>query len=170
MTKSLAFLKKEFFELLPPTIFFLVVFEMVVLVRSLIGNEPNFTLMTNGAAIVGALVVGKSILIADALPFLEWFKKDRLILNVLWRLSLYMSVVIAVQTLEELIPVVSKYGGLTEALSHLSEEVRWRRVLATHLVLAVFLSFYTFSTALIGVVGADRTWEVFFGHKSGSKT
>jgi len=38
MKKFLAFLKKEFFEMLPPTIFFLVVFQAVILARTAAAN------------------------------------------------------------------------------------------------------------------------------------
>ena len=170
MTKTLAFVKKEFLEMLPPTIFFFVVFEVVVFFRSLIGNESGFSMVSTSAAIVGALIVGKSILIADALPLFGWFKKNRLILNVLWRTALYMSIVLVFQILEELIPLVSKYGGLGTALSHLADEAHWPRYLATHVVLAVFLGFFSFATALIGVIGADRFLQTFFGRESRSST
>lgn len=170
MIKTLAFIKKEFLEMLPPTIFFFVVFEVTVLIRSLIGNEPDFSMTTTSTAIIGALIVGKSILIADALPLFEWFKKNRLILNVLWRIVLYMGFVLVFQILEELIPLVSKYGGLGAAFTHLVDEVHWPRFFATHIILLVFLSFYSFATALISVIGIDRSWEILFGRNSKSLT
>jgi hypothetical protein len=90
MSKALAFLKKEALEMLPPTVFFFVVFEWIVFTRSLMGSsQSNLTLTTTSGAILGGLILGKSILIADALPLFKWFGKKRLILNVLWRIVLY---------------------------------------------------------------------------------
>lgn len=63
MSKALAFLKKEFLALLPPTIFFFVVFHTVVFGRSLIGVGSDFSVATSTAATIGALILGKSILI-----------------------------------------------------------------------------------------------------------
>lgn len=169
MSKALAFIKKEFFELIPPTIFALVAFEIALFTRTLMGSEQNYTIATHAAAIIGALVVGKSILIADALPLFRWFREKRLILNVLWRVLLYMSIVLLFQVLEELIPLLSKYDGFAGAASHLVDEIQWPRFWATHITLAVFISIYSFTTALIGVIGRDRFHEVFFGRKSGPR-
>jgi UPF0716 family protein affecting phage T7 exclusion len=43
--------------MLPPTIFFFVVFHTVVYVRSLLGEGANVSMATSAAATVGALVV-----------------------------------------------------------------------------------------------------------------
>jgi hypothetical protein len=163
MSRILAFLKKELLEMLPPTIFFFVVLHVVVFTRSLIGEDSGVSMATAAAATIGALVVGKSILIADALPLFGWFRERRLIGNVAWRVFLYLCVVLLFQVLEELIPLISKYGGLTSASQHLLQEIHWPRFWATHLLLGVFLTLYSFGTALIGVIGGERCLEIFLG-------
>lgn len=169
MSKTLAFIKKEFIEMLTPTIFFFVVFEIVLFARSLMGVEQQFSLMTTGGVIVAALIVGKSVLIADALPLFRWFRDPRLIINVFWRTLLYMLIVLMFQILEELIPLLGKYDGLTAAASHLHDDIHWPRFWATHLIFAVFLVHYSFVTALISVIGGDRFREVFFGRNPDSR-
>jgi hypothetical protein len=67
------------------------------------------------------------------------------------------------QLLEELIPLASKYGGFWTAASHMAEEVQWPRFWATHVFLAIFLSFYSLISGLISVIGQERFWELFFG-------
>ena len=163
MNKTVAFLKKEFLEMLPPTIFFFVVFQFVVISRSVLGAELDISMVTSAAAVIGALIVGKSILVADALPLFKWFRDHRLIYNVVWRTALYMSIIVIFQMLEELIPLASKYGGFASASEHLIADVDWLRFWATHIILVVFLAFYSFATALIDVVGNDRFLAVFFG-------
>lgn len=165
MNKTLLFIKKEFLELLVPTIFFLVVFFILIFNRSLLVSDHYVSITAYSAAIIGALIVGKSILIADALPLFKWFHKKRLIVNVVWRIMLYMSIVLLFQILEELIPIWSKYGDFATAVSHLPDEILWPRFLATHITLAVFLSFYSFSTALISIIGRNRFSEIFWGRK-----
>jgi len=169
MNKTLAFIKKEFLEMLTPTIFFFVVFEIILFARSMMGIEQQFSLTSTTAVIIGALIVGKSVLIADALPLFHWFSEPRLIFNVLWRVLLYLLVVLMFQILEELIPLLSKYDGLAAAASHLSDEVHWPRFWATHLIFAVFLVHYCAITALISVIGKNRFREVFFGRSQGSR-
>lgn len=163
MNKIVAFLKKEFLEMLPPTIFFFVVFQLVVISRSVLGAELNISMVTSAAAAIAALIVGKSILVADALPPFRWFRDNRLIYNVVWRTALYMSIIIIFQVLEEFIPLISKYGGFASASEHFIADVDGLRFWATHMILVVFLIFYSFATALINVVGIDRFFAVFFG-------
>jgi hypothetical protein len=155
--------------MLTPTIFFFVVFEIVLFARSLMGIEQQFSLTTTGGVVVAALIVGKSVLIADALPLFRWFREPRLIVNVFWRTMLYMLVVLTFQFLEELIPLISKYEGLAAAASHLRDEVHWARFWATHLIFAVFLVHYSFVTALIGVIGRDQFRGVFLGRSSDAR-
>jgi hypothetical protein len=163
MSRVLAFLKKEFLELLPPTIFFFVAFHVVVFTRSLSGKDLGISMASSAAATIAALIVGKSILIADALPLFEWFRDKRLIYNVAWRVFLYLCVVLLFQMLEELIPLVTKYGGLASASGHLIDEIHWPKFWATHIVLDVFLVVYSVVTAMIGVIGGDRCLEIFLG-------
>jgi hypothetical protein len=169
MSKTLAFIKKEFIEMLTPTIFFFVVFEIVLFARSLMGVEQQFSLTTTGGVVVAALIVGKSVLIADALPLFRWFRDPRLIINVFWRTLLYMLIVLMFQIIEELIPLLGKYDGLAAAASHLRDDIHWPRFWATHLIFAVFLVHYSFVTALISVIGGDRFREVFIGRSPDSR-
>jgi hypothetical protein len=162
MSKTLAFIRKEFLELLPPTIYALVAFEILLFVRSLMGSEQNFVMATHAAVVVGALVTGKSILIADALPLFGWLREKPLILSVLWKVLLYMSIILLFQFIEELVPLWSKYDGFAGAASHLIDEIHWPRFWASHFTLGIFIFFYSFTAALIGVIGRDRFYQIFF--------
>jgi hypothetical protein len=162
MSKAIAFVKKELLELLPPTIFFLVVFYLVVFTRSLIRESEGIPMRTYTAATVGALVVGKAILIADALPAFRWFREKRLIFNVAWRTLLYLVVALLLQTLEELGPRIPR-DGLTAAIEGFVDETPWTLFWATHLLFATFLAIYSLLTAMIEIIGRERFLAVFFG-------
>jgi hypothetical protein len=82
MKKVLKFLQVEFLEMLPPTIFFLVVFHIIAVTRALMAEEYGITIASSVSATIGALIVGKSILIADALPFFNRFRQKKSIYNV----------------------------------------------------------------------------------------
>ena len=167
MNKVLTFIEKEIFEMLPPTIYAFIVFSIVVFARSLMGSNPGLAMTTYTAALIGALIFGKSILIADALPVFRWFH-NRMIMNVIWRTLLYMFIILLFQFLEEFIPLMSRYGDFNTTLSKFNEEVVWFRFWATHIILLLFISFYCFSTALIAVIGHERFIRVFFGNHSTS--
>ena len=68
MGKFLSFIKKEFLEMLPPTIFFFIVFHILYFIKSLIADEYGVSITSSIAATIGALIVGKAILIADNYP------------------------------------------------------------------------------------------------------
>ena len=66
-----AWFLNELYEILPPVIFLLVGFNLIVLTTNLILADyaaafGNFMLATTAA-----LVVGKAVLVADAMPFLR---------------------------------------------------------------------------------------------------
>lgn len=164
MGRILAFLKKELLEVLPPTLFFLVVFHIVLWVRRVIAPEGAFYVTSSATAIVAALVVGKAVLIIEATPFARLFAERRRITNVAWRTFLYLLIALAFQLLEEGVPLVSAHG-LGEGLARFGEETNWARFWASHLALAVFIGFYTMLTALIEELGRDRFLEVFFGRR-----
>ena len=57
MGKATRFIKKELLEMLPPTVFFLVVFCLLVLTRELMFQDTDIGKLTYAAAAIGALIV-----------------------------------------------------------------------------------------------------------------
>ena len=170
MKKALIFLKNEFLEMLPPTIFFFVVFHIIVFVRALMAEQYGITITSSASATIGALIVGKSILIANALPFFNWFRQKRLIYNVVWKIFLYVIIVFLFKFLEELIPLISKYGSILTASEHLIEEIKWPQFWATNIILIVFLVIYSLATEVISVMGRKELIEIFLGPKNDHST
>ena len=168
--KALLFLKKEFLEMLPPTIFFLVVFHIVAFIRSLMAEHFGITLASSTAATIGALVVGKSILIADATPLFNWFARKRLIYNIIWRIFLYFTIALLFQFLEELIPLVFKYESVPLAIENLFKEIKWNRFWIIHIIVMIFMVIYTLTTADIQAIGRKEFLEIFFNPKSNRST
>src|SRR5277367_1647537 len=105
MAKSrlLSFIVKELQEVVPPTVFFAVGFNLIVLTTDLIladylASFGNFIVVT-----MAALVVGKAVLVANAMPFLRRFDTAPLIRPVLFKTIVYWAVVFIVRFLEKLI-------------------------------------------------------------------
>ena len=165
MKKTLKFLKHEFLEMLPPTIFFFLVFHVVLFTRALMAKEYGLSMTYSAAALIGALIVGKSVLIADAFPFVNLFSRRRLIFNIAWRTCLYLSIVVFFQFLEELISMISKYGSISIASEHFVEEMKWHQFWATNILFALFLIFYNLATGLIDAIGRDEFLNIFLSAK-----
>ncbi|PYL80799.1 MAG: hypothetical protein DMF23_15580 [Verrucomicrobia bacterium] len=86
MTKLSTTLKKEFFELLPPTIFFFVALHIVAFVRVLMLKGTGISPSSSISIAVAALILGKAVLIADMLPMINRFPNKPLIYNVAWKM------------------------------------------------------------------------------------
>ncbi|MBV8212667.1 MAG: hypothetical protein JOZ08_05510 [Verrucomicrobia bacterium] len=98
-----AFLVTELKELVPPTLFFAVGFNLIVLTIDLILADYVRTFANFLVATTTALVVGKSVLVADAMSFLRRFDSSPLIQPVLFKTSVYWAVVFVVRFLEKLV-------------------------------------------------------------------
>jgi len=71
MSKLSGRIKEEIEQLLPPTIFFFVALHLIAIVRVLMLQGTGIALETSFSVTVAALVLGKSVLIADLLPFIN---------------------------------------------------------------------------------------------------
>jgi len=166
MKNALKFIKHEFLELLPPTIFFLIVFHIIALTRALMAEQYGISVASSAAATIGALIVGKSILIVNAVPFVNWFSSKRLIYNLAWRTFLYVILVLLFQFLEELIPLISKYGEVSTASEHLIEEIKWNKFWATHVLIILFLIIFNTAAVVAENIGRKEFLEIFLGPKN----
>jgi hypothetical protein len=81
------FVMKELREVVPPTVFFAVGFNLIVLTTNLILADYLTSFGSFIVATITALIVGKSVLVANAIPFLRRFDTAPLIRPVqrLWR-------------------------------------------------------------------------------------
>src|SRR5438046_9596450 len=73
MTKLSTTLKKEFFELLPPMIYFFVALHIVMSIRVLMLEGTGIAPSSSGSIAVAALILGMAFLIADLLALIHRF-------------------------------------------------------------------------------------------------
>src|SRR5258708_5455245 len=102
-SRVLAFAIKEFKEIIPPTVFFAVGFNIIVLTTQLILDDYFVQVASFLAATAAALVVGKAVLVANALPFLRRFDQAPLIQPIIFKTLVYFAVVFVVRFLEKII-------------------------------------------------------------------
>src|SRR5262249_59329438 len=90
MSKVWATLKHEFYELLPPAIFFFVSFHFVVLDRALMAREYGIRVSAVAGATVAALLVAKGGLVAAMLSVVNPFSEKPLIYHVVLKTAIYL--------------------------------------------------------------------------------
>ena len=162
MKKFLSILKKEFLELLPPFIFFAFVFHILTLVESLMAKASGFSYQATTTALIGAVLVSKSILIVDALPMLKFKEGKKLIYPITWRVLFYIIIVVIFQFIEDLIPLLSKSASFSNAVDQFFLKIKWDHFWAVHIVLFLFLVIYTMINAIIDILGTNKFLAIFF--------
>lgn len=163
MSKAWTIIKHEFHEVLPPTIFFLISFHIVLLDRALMLRQYGLQLSSVAGALVAALLVAKVVLIADKLPFINRFPDKPLMYNVLWKTLVYVSASLLIHYLEHLLPLWWRLGSFGAANEHLWHEIVWPHFWAIQLWLVVLIFIYCAMRELVRVIGRDRVVTIFFG-------
>jgi len=158
----------EFFEVLPPTIFFLISFNIVLLDRALMARQYGLQLSSEAGATVMALLVAKVVLIADKLPFINRFPEKPLMYNVAWKAAIYVLASLLLHYLEHLAPLWWRLGSFAAANDRLWEEIVWPHFWAIQLWLIVLIFVYCATRELVRVIGRERVWHIFFGHPGSS--
>jgi hypothetical protein len=155
--------RDELRDLLPPTIFFLIAFHILVLSRALMLREYGVKVSAVAGATIAALLVAKVVLLADHLPFINRFPEKPLIYNVVWKTATYWLGATMVHYLEHLVPRWWKLGDLTAANHQLMNEVVWPHFWAIQLWLIVLLFVYCALREFVRVTGRRQVRTMFFG-------
>jgi hypothetical protein len=163
MSTFSAKLKEEFYALLPPTIFFFVALHIVAFVRLLMLKQTSLQATSTISVAIAALILGKAVLIADMLPFINRFPQKPLIYNVAWKTAIYLLVAAIVHYLERLIDFSRQAGGLVAGNEKLLAEMVWPHFWATQILLFVLILMYCMARELIRVIGKDKVLCMFFG-------
>ncbi|WP_027797507.1 hypothetical protein [Paraburkholderia acidipaludis] len=163
MNQFTAKIRHEFLEMLPPTIFFLIILHIVALIRSLMTHDTGITLPTAGSITLAALVLGKSVLLANMLPFVNRFPEKPLIWNVGWKTLMYTLVALVIHFLERLFEYWKVAHNLVEANRNLLAELDWAHFLAIQILLVVLILNYCIMAELSRVIGRRRFVAMFFG-------
>src|SRR5689334_24951027 len=80
---------RELKQALPPTIFFFVGFNFIVLTTNLLVSRYAVAVSSFMLATVAALVVGKAVITANSMPFLKIFDRAPLIQPILFKTTIY---------------------------------------------------------------------------------
>lgn len=163
MSKLFAKIKEEFHALLPPTLFFFVTLHLIALIRVLMLKGTGIALSTSVSVTIAALVLGKTVLIADMLPFINRYPDKPLAYNVAWKTMLYVLVSIVIHYLERLVDFWKDTGGFIAANEKLWAEMIWPHFLAIQILLAMLVLVYCTMRELVRLIGREKMGQIFFG-------
>jgi hypothetical protein len=163
MSKLSAKIKEEIEALLPPTIFFFIALHLVALFRVLMLKGTGIALGTSASVTVAALILGKAVLIADLLPFINRYPDKPLVYNVGWKTTIYVLIAMLVHYLERLVDFWRGAGGFIAGNQKLLAEIVWPHFWAIQILLVVLILMYCTMRELFRVIGGDKVRRMFFG-------
>jgi hypothetical protein len=163
MSKTTEKIKEEFFAVIPPTVFFFVTLHLVALVRSLMVKATGIAPTTTVSIAIAALVLGKSVLIADLLPGINRFPEKPLIYNVAWKTVIYTLIALVIHYLEHLWDYSREAGSVAAGNRELFAKIIWPHFWAVQIILFVLILMYCTTRELIRLIGRDKFKRIFFG-------
>ncbi|WP_026870246.1 hypothetical protein [Inquilinus limosus] len=159
-------LGQEFRHVLPPTLFFLVGFNLILFTQYLALAEYLTRSINFVVATTAALVVGKAVLVADKMPFLRRFDTAPLIQPILFKTFVYWTFVLIARLIEAFIHHIvdtGRPGGFGAALA---EQFSWHRFLFIQIWILVLFLIYTTAAELNDLFGDGELARILFRHRS----
>lgn len=164
--KKFTKLKQELMSIIPAVIYFAIAFNLIFFTTGLAlqpGETRYFSYLT---VTLGALIVGKVLLIVNYFSFVNAFPNKPLIYNITWKFFIYTSAVILAWFIEEFIKLAYRYDNIPDAFARLHADLElpsfWSSILWLALVFLIFVVFHEFACA----IGRRKVMELLFGSKS----
>ena len=157
-------------HLLPPTIFFLVGFNLILFTRWMTLQEHGIPFTNFFAATLAALLVGKAVLIVDNLRFMSRFDGAPLIQPILFKSAIYWVFVFIFRIAEGLLHFLGDGGALGDFPAFLAAQFSWPRFLAIQIWLMVLFLIYVTAHELNTLFGDGELPRLFLRwHSSEAK-
>ena len=156
-----AFLLRELREMEPPTIFFFIGFNLIVLTTNLLVADYGATFGSFMLVTGGALVVGKAVLVANATRSIRRYVGAPLIRPILFKAAFYWAVVFVARLLEHWIRFwLVEHHPLGTFLPHMIATFDWHRFIAIQLWIFVLFLIYETATELNHLFGEGELWHL----------
>ena len=153
-------------EALPPTIFFIVGFNLVVLTTNLILAEYAVAFSNFMLATVAALVVGKAVLVANAMPYLRRYDRAPLIQPILYKTAFYWVIVFLVRLIEHFVRFcLVEHHPIGDFLPHMIATFSWDRFAAIQIWTLVLFLIYVTGSELNHLFGDGELRRILFTHR-----
>jgi len=151
---------------LPPTIFFFVGFNFIVLTTNLLVADYAVAVSNFMLATVAALVVGKAVITANAMPFLKHFDRAPLIQPILFKTAVYWVAVFFARLAERLVHFSLIDGNRpTDFATYLISTFSWRRFTAISLWIFVLFLIYVTASEFSQLFGSAEMRRLLFAYR-----
>ncbi len=156
-----AFLLRELREMLPPTIFFFIGFNLIVLTTNLILADYNAEFSSFLLNTAAALVVGKAVLVANAMRSLRHYDRAPLIRPILFKTMFYWAVVFVARLLEHFVKFwLVEHHPLGSFMQQMATTFSWDRFAAIQIWILVLFLVYVTASELNHLFGEGELWHI----------
>lgn len=163
MLRFYRWLKEETISVIPAILYFGIAFNLVYFTRSL-ALGPGYAQHTSYLKInIAALLVGKVLLIANSLPFINLFPKKPLIYNIIWKFFLYNLCVFIVELTDIFCGVALKNSSVALGLQRIKLDLVSPIFWSTQLTLWLLFLFFVVFTEFFRRLGRDKVLKILFG-------
>jgi hypothetical protein len=153
----------ELREALPPTIFFFVGFNFIVFTTNLLLADYALAVSSFMLATVAALVVGKAVLVANAIPLLRRYDRAPLIRPILFKTAFYWVIVFLARLLERFVHFsVMERKPPDDFIPYLITTFSWHRFAAISLWILVLFLIYVTASEFGSLFGRGEIPRLFF--------
>jgi hypothetical protein len=165
-SRVLTFIVSQLAEVIPPTLFFIVGFNLIALTTQLILADylihfANFMLVT-----LSALIVGKAVLVANKLPFFRRFDTAPIVQPVLFKTLIYCIAVFAIRLLERVVKYCITGGTFSGIPQYFATHFSWNRFIAIQIWVFVLFLIYTIGSELNSLFGNGELIKILFTRRS----
>jgi hypothetical protein len=142
---------------------FLSAFNFVVFTTNLLLADYAIAMSSFMLATVAALVVGKAVLVANAMPLLRRYDRAPLLRPILFKTAFYWVVVFFARLLERFVHFsLIERNPPGDFIPYLITTFSWHRFSAISLWIFVLFLIYVTATEVSHLFGRGELWRIFF--------
>lgn len=152
----------EALSAVPPTLFFFVGFNVIVLTTNLLVAQYLVAVSNFMLATMGALVVGKAVLVANNMAIIRRYDRAPLIRPILFKTCVYWVIVFFARVLERFVRFSLDGNHPADFLTYLASTFSWSRFLAISIWLFVLFLIYVTVSEFTHLVGGPEIRRLLF--------
>src|SRR3974390_838720 len=163
-SKMIPSLRQEMTQYAIVSLYLFVFFGTIILYKASILRQVGVHYVPYGFAIIKALIIGKFILLGNAMQLGERSRNMPLLLHVLHKVIVFALLLIVLSVAEEVAAGLIHGHSIGDTFARFAHET-WLQVLATCLLLCLVLTPFFTLRAIGQTIGWERLRQMFLGEK-----
>jgi hypothetical protein len=157
---------REFINLIPALIYFIVTFNLIVLTENLMLRQYTNTYISYTLATIGALIAAKALLIINHIPYVNAFPKKPLMYNIVWKIFVFGILVLLIRILEKMLDFYFQFHNFQAAYFKIFHVVKTPTFWSIQIWIFLLFTFYIIASEFIRVIGKDKILKLLLGNRN----